>query len=282
MNNGFRYNKWFLIMSLTAASLAACDRAPKEARIADAADSLAVEPTAPASSATKAPYAEILQDDSIEFACFFVNPRVHRLGIINIDDDGSLAEFEEWKDSSTVAYIGNAGMYEANRSAKGLLITDFVQSSALDTARSGYGNFYLQPNGVLAIDSTGIAFILPTATFDTMSGPFRYATQSGPMMVVDSSINSLFNQNSPNLNIRNGVGLREDGWLIFAQSLQEVTFYQFAEMMRRQGCAQALYLDGVISRSWFRDLPPHSFGSSTAVGPLVVAFSSIPDTLAHE
>lgn len=230
------------------------------------------------------PYAEIIVFDSIAFACFFVHPQAHMLQVANLSEAGEVSPFTSWTDSPDVAFVGNAGMYEPDRKAKGLLISNFVETSPIDTATSGYGNFYLQPNGIFAVDSLGTPVILPTALYaeEARQKVMKSATQSGPMMLIDSTINAQFNKDSPNFNIRNGVGLREDGWLIFAQSLEEVTFYHFAEMMKSQTCSEALYLDGVISRSWFRDLPPHSFGAGTSVGPLIVVFSSIPDSIAHE
>lgn len=230
------------------------------------------------------PYAEIVTFDSIRFACYFIDPRNHSLAVVNFSETGKVYEFTDLQDSTEVAFVANAGMYESDRTAKGLLISNFVETNPIDTATSGYGNFYLQPNGIFAIDSFGNPLILPTHLFfkETSQRNIQYATQSGPMMLVDSMINAQFNKDSPNFNIRNGVGLREDGWLVFAQSLEEVTFYHFAEMMKSQTCSEALYLDGVISRSWFRDLPPHSFGAETSVGPLIVAFSSTPDSLTHE
>lgn len=230
------------------------------------------------------PYAEIIVFDSIRFACYFIDPQAHSLAVFNLSESGEVYEFTDWKDSTEVAFVANTGMYESDRRAKGLLISNFVETNPIDTTTSGYGNFYLQPNGIFAIDSLGNPLILPTQSYleEASQRSIKYATQSGPMMLVDSMINDQFNQDSPNFNIRNGVGLREDGWLIFAQSLEEVTFHHFAEMMKSQSCSEALYLDGVISRSWFRDLPPHSFGANTSVGPLIVAFSSPPDSLAHE
>lgn len=230
------------------------------------------------------PYAEIIVYDSIAFACYLIDPQAHSLAVLNLSETGEVYKFADWKDSTEVAFVANAGMYESDRTAKGLLISNFVETNPIDTATSGYGNFYLQPNGIFAIDSLGNPHILPTHSYleEPSQRNIQYATQSGPMMLVDSLINAQFNKDSPNFNIRNGVGLREDGWLIFAQSLEEVTFYHFAEMMKSQTCSEALYLDGVISRSWFRDLPPHSLGAETSVGPLIVAFSSIPDSLAHE
>lgn len=66
----------------------------------------------------------------------------------------------------------------------------------LITATKGYGNFYMQPNGVFGV-ADGKAFIRPTAEMDSLEG-VTYATQSGPMLVVKGTINHAFKGKSTN------------------------------------------------------------------------------------
>jgi uncharacterized protein YigE (DUF2233 family) len=48
--------------------------------------------------------------------------------------------------------------------------------------------------------------------------------------------------------VRNGVGLRDDRTLVFAVSLNEVSFGSLARVFRDAlGCRDALYFDGVVS-----------------------------------
>jgi uncharacterized protein YigE (DUF2233 family) len=39
----------------------------------------------------------------------------------------------------------------------------------------------------------------------------RFATQSGPMLVIDGALHPRFRESSTSLNIRNGVGVSADG-----------------------------------------------------------------------
>ena len=68
------------------------------------------------------------------------------------------------------------------------------------------------------------------------------------MLLIDGKINAKFNAQSKHLNIRNGVGIKADGNLVFAMSKGEVTLYDFADFFRKAGCKNALYLDGFVSK----------------------------------
>lgn len=70
------------------------------------------------------------------------------------------------------------------------------------------------------------------------------------MLLVKGVINAQFKQGSANLNIRNGVGIMPDGRVVFAISREPVNFFDFASWFKDQGCMDALYLDGAISRAY--------------------------------
>jgi len=143
----------------------------------------------------------------------------------------------------------NAGMYLKDLSPQGLYIEDGNIKSPLDTLTSGYGNFYLQPNGVFYITKDRKAFIKTTKNFK-MDKNIAYATQSGPMLLIDGQIHPKFNQGSPNIHIRNAVGILPNGNLLFAMSKKKINFYDFSSYFKQQGCKNALYLDGFVSRTY--------------------------------
>ncbi|MEM9987032.1 MAG: phosphodiester glycosidase family protein, partial [Bacteroidota bacterium] len=165
----------------------------------------------------------------------------------------------------------NAGMFEPDRRAKGLLIVGGKRQQVLDTLRQGYGNFYMQPNGVFAIDTSGKAYVLTTQTYlrlaDTLA--LNWATQSGPMMVVEGRINPLFNDGSPNRHIRNAVGVTANNELVFAMSAQRVTFYELSSFMINQGCENVLYLDGAISQAYLPTLGLDRLEAGDRLGPII-------------
>ncbi|OUR07919.1 hypothetical protein B4R72_14715, partial [Acinetobacter pittii] len=91
------------------------------------------------------------------------------------------------------------------------------------------------------------AFVLTTPQYSLQNLKVDYATQSGPMLVIDGKINSLFLPDSQSKKIRNGVGIR-DNKLYFVISKNRVSFYNFAKFFQRNlKVEQALYLDGSIS-----------------------------------
>lgn len=147
-----------------------------------------------------------------------------------------------------LVFAMNGGMYMEDRSPLGLFIQEGKTLKTLNT-RKGYGNFYLMPNGIFYITTAGKGFICTTREFKAR-GDIRYATQSGPMLVVNGKIHASFTKGSSNLNVRNGVGILPDGRMLFAMSKKEVNLYDFAAYFRRKGCRNALFLDGFVSRTY--------------------------------
>jgi len=140
-------------------------------------------------------------------------------------------------------------MYNKDLSPQGLYIENGQQIKALDKKESGYGNFYLQPNGVFSINNEDVATITTTKKFNEEL-PIKYATQSGPMLIIGGQIHSKFTKGSKNMHIRNGVGIRPNGNVLFAMSKEKINFYDFAQFFKKMDCKNALYLDGFVSRTY--------------------------------
>ncbi|UOO90466.1 phosphodiester glycosidase family protein [Vitreoscilla massiliensis] len=161
----------------------------------------------------------------------------------------------------------NAGMFHANYQPVGLYVAQGKQFTPLNTDR-GFGNFFMQPNGVLAWNQEQ-AWILSTADYARTHVPATYATQSGPMLVINQRINPQFLPHASSLKIRNGVGIKGKT-LYFAISQKPVSFYQFAQVFQeRLKTEQALYLDGSISSMYLpqtnREDMRHLLGPMLAV-----------------
>ncbi len=140
----------------------------------------------------------------------------------------------------------NAGMYEANLSPVGLYIEDGHARHRADL-RDGAANFHMKPNGVFYVGD-GTAGVVETQRFLAEGPKARFATQSGPMLLIDGRMHPKISPTGASAKIRNGVGVR-DNWLVsFAISEEPVTFHAFAQFFRdRLSCQNALYLDGSIS-----------------------------------
>ena len=148
-----------------------------------------------------------------------------------------------------LSFAMNAGMYHANYSAVGLYIENTKQFSKLNTQTKGFGNFLMQPNGVLAWNKKR-ATIQTTQNYAQSNFHAEYATQSGPMLVIDGKINSLFLPQSDSLKIRNGVGIKNNQ-LYFVISRERISFYDFAQIFKQDlKIDQALYLDGSVSSAY--------------------------------
>jgi uncharacterized protein YigE (DUF2233 family) len=160
----------------------------------------------------------------------------------------NLKAYVESKNESLI-FAMNGGMFKKNFSPQGLFIQNKKTLAVLDTA-DGNGNFYLKPNGIFYVTDDNVPFVCKTTDF-VDSDEIKYATQSGPMLVIDGQIHSAFKYGSTNLNIRNGVGILPDNKVVFAISKKEVNFYDFAKYFQILGCKNALYLDGFVSRTYF-------------------------------
>jgi uncharacterized protein YigE (DUF2233 family) len=140
----------------------------------------------------------------------------------------------------------NGGMFEQDFSPLGLYIENGKMLQSINL-RKGNGNFYMEPNGIFFIDKKQKAYVISTKDFH-LNDSVSYATQSGPMLLINGAINSKFTAGSKNVNIRNGVGVKPNGEVVFAVSKEEINFYDFAKWFKERGCINALYLDGFVSR----------------------------------
>jgi uncharacterized protein YigE (DUF2233 family) len=192
--------------------------------------------------------------DDNQFVSYTVDPKKQDLQLFWKDEKNevfkSIRNLELWlnKKNRKLVFAMNGGMYETGNSPKGLYIEKQVVLSPLDTS-SGTGNFFLKPNGVYYITIDNTPVIATTDNFHD-SGKIKYATQSGPMLVINGQIHPAFNEGSKNRNIRNGVGILPDNKVVFAMSKSEINFYDFANFFKKMGCKNALYLDGLVSKTY--------------------------------
>ncbi len=189
-----------------------------------------------------------------QILAFTVDPKTQDLQLYLKNDNGetlkSIQNLKNYVESKnlTLTFAMNGGMFNKDFSPQGLFIQNKKTFAVLDTA-DGNGNFYLKPNGVFYITTDNTPIVCKTTDFKD-NGKIEYATQSGPMLVVDGQIHSAFKDGSTNLNIRNGVGILPDNNIIFEMSKTEINFYDFAKYFQSLGCKNALYLDGFVSRTY--------------------------------
>jgi len=190
-----------------------------------------------------------------DFVILKTNPKVGNISFYWKDKDGQILKSIDnlkkkiERENKHLKFAMNGGMFEKNNLPKGLYIEDFKILNKIDTL-SGQGNFYLNPNGIFYLTKNNNAGLIETKEF-RYDPNIKYATQSGPMLLINDEINPIFNKDSKNLNIRNGVGILQDGNVVFVMSKNEVNFYNFASVFKRMNCKKALYLDGFVSKTYF-------------------------------
>lgn len=204
------------------------------------------------------------------FTVCTVDPATEDLRLFRADAQGKvLGSFAAVESAlgRPLAFAMNAGMYHPDRRAVGLYIEDGDQQTGLLTAASP-GNFGLLPNGVFCFGD-GTARVQETLAFRAAAPVCRYATQSGPMLVIDNRLHPRFLPRSESRFIRNGVGTTAAGdRAVFVISNDAVNFYDFAVFMRDAlGLANALYFDGNVSRLYAPELGRNDAGFQ--LGPIV-------------
>lgn len=189
------------------------------------------------------------------FITYQVNPKEQNVKLYWKDDKNKILnnfkqlEFFVNKKKQNLLFAMNAGMFKEDFSPLGLYIENQKIIQSLNSS-SGHGNFYLKPNGIFYITKDKVAKICKTEDFKANSDVF-FATQSGPMLVTNGKTHAAFQQNSTNLNIRNGVGILDNNEVVFVMSKEKINFYDFASYFKKLGCKNALYLDGFVSRVYY-------------------------------
>ncbi len=222
--------------------------------------------------------AEVCRDivfEGSKFTACQAKPQTHDLALVNRGADGQpMRDFAGLEKRlgeryARLAFAMNAGMFDEKGAAIGYYVEDGAEQGALNR-RQGPGNFHLLPNGVFWGDTAG----WHADTTDNFAGRkpahVRFATQSGPMLLIRGKLHPQISDNGTSLQIRNGVGVSLDGTAWFAISNEPVSFGRFARLFRdKLACPDALYFDGAVSRLF--DPVAGRRDAGVPIGPIVVA-----------
>ena len=167
----------------------------------------------------------------------------------------------------------NAGMFEEDLSPVGLFIEDSKRVQRANTS-DGASNFHMKPNGVFWIGDK-VAGVVETSRYLADPPPTRFATQSGPMLVIDGRIHPKILPTGVSEKIRNGVCVRDGTNVIFAISDGEVTFHAFARLFKDGlNCTNALFLDGSLSSLYAPEIKRDD--ELAPLGPMVGVTTAAP------
>lgn len=214
-------------------------------------------------------FAQVENENSNNILSHIVDLKKQNLKFYWKNDKGenfkTFKSLNNWLNSKSeiLVFAMNGGMYRKDLSPQGLFIENGIIKSKIDTLKNGYGNFYMQPNGIFYITKSNQGIICKTTNFRNEN--VKYATQSGPLLLIDGKIHSKFRSGSKNINIRNGVGILPNGNLVFAMSKQKINFYDFANYFKSLGCKNALYLDGFVSETYLPEKGFNKMGGNFGV-----------------
>ncbi|MBX9930406.1 MAG: phosphodiester glycosidase family protein [Methylobacterium sp.] len=213
-----------------------------------------------------------VQSEGETFTVCTVDLRRERVRLYWLGSDGlpysSLSSLAA-RQGAQLGFAMNAGMYDKGQAPVGLYVEEGREMKGVSTA-NGPGNFHLKPNGIFYVKGDR-AGVLETGRYLKANPKPDFATQSGPMLVVDGKIHPKISTDGPSQKIRNGVGVRDEGrTAIFAISERPVTFGAFARLFKDElGCRNALFLDGSVSSLYAPSLGRSDL--SRPLGPMVGA-----------
>ncbi|MGB3500133.1 MAG: phosphodiester glycosidase family protein [Mesorhizobium sp.] len=248
-----------VLLALIAAGIAAVWFWPK---------SEADRPVLPITQPLPAPCRDMGFEGDVFVVCT-VDPTQYAITIRCLADDGKPIErLDRIKDTPDMIFAMNGGMYHEDMSPVGLYVEDGVVQTPLNE-EDGTGNFFMKPNGVFFIDPDGRVHVMETRAFAAQQPQVLFATQSGPMLVIDGQIHPRFEPDGASRNVRNGVGVDRAGHAVFVISRGPVSFGKLGRLMRDDlGCDDALYLDGTISA--LHDGTRYVVGGKYPVGPVII------------
>ncbi len=174
-----------------------------------------------------------------------------------------------------LAFAMNAGMYHKDRAPVGLYVENGAEIMHV-VPNAGPGNFGLLPNGIFCI-RPGRADVFETLDFVQRAPECTFATQSGPMLVINGALHPRFLPDSTSRFVRNGVGTSADGKrAVFVISREPVTFHEFGRVFRDGlDLPNALYFDGKVSKLYAPEVGRNDLGF--AMGPMVGVVVNSPE-----
>ncbi|CAN5154488.1 phosphodiester glycosidase family protein [soil metagenome] len=215
-----------------------------------------------------------VQFDTVSYTVCTVDPAHTQLALYNADATGApygsfgtLAAALQAR-GQTLLFAMNAGMFDDKLRPIGLYVEQGRELKKINR-RGGPGNFHMKPNGVFYF-AGGRAGVLETEAYLKARPKPDFATQSGPMLVINGAIHPAFSPTGTSYKRRNGVGIRDDGQVVFAISEVPVNFYGFARLFRDElGTKNALFFDGTVSSLY--DLALARDDQAFSLGPIVAA-----------
>lgn len=172
--------------------------------------------------------------------------------------------------AKTVALAMNGGMFNAEGQPIGYYVEDGLRFTVLNQ-NEGPGNFHLLPNGVFFGETAeGPWRVWDTERFARqVDDRPHFATQSGPMLLINGDLHPAFDVDGVSKKTRNAVGVDAAGRAHFVISEAPVSFGKLARFYRDVlRVNNALFLDGSVSQMW--DPAKGRMDSGPPIGPIII------------
>lgn len=171
--------------------------------------------------------------------------------------------------AASIALVMNAGMFGEDGQPIGYYVARGNRLKPVNQNK-GPGNFHMLPNGIFFGEKEGPWQVLATDSFvDTIEHRPDFATQSGPMLVIEGELHPDFDADGDSRKIRNAVGIDLQGRAHFVISDAPVSFGRLARYFRDVlKVPNALFLDGSVSQIW--DPAAGRLDTGPTIGPLIV------------
>ncbi len=169
-----------------------------------------------------------------------------------------------------LALAMNGGMFDSEGQPIGYYVEDGMRLTVLNE-NEGPGNFHLLPNGVFFGETAGGPWrVWETGRFaDQVGDRPHFATQSGPMLVINGELHPAFATDGDSRKIRNAVGVDSAGRAHFIISEAPVSLGKLARLYRDVlKVNNALFLDGSVSQIW--DPATERLDTGASIGPLIL------------
>lgn len=226
------------------------------------------------SSADRTPPCRSVMFEETPLTHCIADPEQHRirmvLGSTPLKPYRSLAAFaaDRPADAAPMAFAMNGGMFDSEGMPVGYYVEKGERLQRLNRA-DGPGNFHMKPNGVFFGTGREWSVLSSDEFYDTVEKRPAFATQSGPMLVINGELHEGFEEDGESKKIRNAVGVDGEGKAHFVISEAPISFGKLARYFRDElETPNALFLDGSVSQLW--DPARDRLDEGAPLGPLIV------------